>query len=137
MIHLITLIAFLPLAVGCSSQKTRTLFLDSDPDSASVIPDSDKPVRIIGYSLRADGFHEWDGFVQAAPPDYLLFSREEVEADALIVAGSTFHLLRADVLSLRVHKPEHGRTAIGIVLVLGAIAVVVAAFVTVTSEPWL
>lgn len=128
-ISLLNLLSFLPFAVGCSVHKTESMFLESDPDSASVIPDSDEPVRIIGYNLRADGFHEWDGYVHAAPPDFLVFSSEKVLPDVPADGSSTFRLLRADVLSLRVKQLDHYRIKLGVVASLCVVALVALPFI--------
>ena len=61
-ISLLTLLAFLPLATGCATQKTAA------PATDPVIPDELTPdeallrhtqVRIEGYTTQSNGFHEW------------------------------------------------------------------------------
>ena len=75
-ISLLTLLAFLPLATGCSTQKA--VAPETDPVTPDeVTPDEallvDSRVRIEGYTTHSDGFRDWAGFVRAATPDSLEF----------------------------------------------------------------
>jgi hypothetical protein len=128
-INILTLAAFLPLAVGCSTQKAVTP--ETDPAvPAEVTPDEafllSSQVRIEGYTTNSDGFREWQGFVQAAAPDSLEFFEQTRSANAPPIAGSSFRLQRADVVSLRVPPPDDNAVAIVVVGLCLIVAFVVA-----------
>lgn len=107
LISLVTLLSFLPLAVGCSSQKS--IALDSNPGSEADPLRGGKSVRISGYTSTVNGYQEWSGAVRAAQSDSLQFSRR---------AGSTVHesrslrLPRAEVISLSTTDTHFGRSVL-------------------------
>ena len=62
-----TLVAFVPVAVGCSTTAVRPI--SSDP----AVPH--RPLAISAYTDRDGVRHEWSGTVGASGPDSLLFRR--------------------------------------------------------------
>ena len=116
LISLLTLTAFLPLAVGCSSQKV--IPLDSDPESDTDPLAKGKAIAISGYTTTANGYQSWNGAVQTAPPDSLQFSRAITSGNAAPVEESTLTIARTDVNSLSVTDMHWGRT---VALAFGAV----------------
>jgi hypothetical protein len=122
-INLCTLLAFLPLAVGCSG--TRTLMVKDDPADSEVGAryQAGEPVDISGYTRPDDGFREWSGYVQTIPPDSLLFTpKREYKQDE---AAATFRLAKSDVVSLAAREYSSGKT-MGLVFALIAIGGIIA-----------
>jgi len=74
-ISIVSLVAFLPFAVGCSSQ--RTVRLDSDPGDASTSDASSQPTKISGYTTVDSEFHVWHGQMSAVGADSLEFTRAQ------------------------------------------------------------
>ena len=71
-ISVLTLAAFLPLAMGCTNR--RTIEFDSDPSS----PDNELPkyesFEIEGYTLSNGQHFEWSGYVVLVDADSVLFT---------------------------------------------------------------
>jgi hypothetical protein len=121
-ISLVTLLAFLPLATGCSSHKA--IPLDSDPDPAADPLEAGKAIAITGYTTHAEGTQSWHGTVQAAPPDSLQFSKKVTSGNASALETSTLTLARADVKSLSVTGTHWGRSVVlatAIIVACGAV----------------
>jgi hypothetical protein len=76
-ISVLTLIAFLPLAFGCSITRTASVSKSSQVgrDGRHVVEFAE-PIEIQGYTDRSEQYHEWKGTVQAAGLDSLQFSRQ-------------------------------------------------------------
>jgi len=96
---LITLTAFIPFALGCSTTVTRTI--ENNPGAATVPGD---PVPIAAYTDHDGVRHTWAGTVQAAGADSLLFTRSVSGAPywGIRSAGEIVELRRSreDVVSV-------------------------------------
>jgi hypothetical protein len=119
LIHLLVLIAFLPVATGCS--KTSVMAVESDPDSAQEQFPASERIRIDGYALAGGEQVDWLGYVTIGPPDSLRFTPEIL--DPKKKSGmfgqsppnpnqlpTTFTLPLGDVHSLSVVEPDRPRT---------------------------
>jgi hypothetical protein len=97
----LTLIAFLPLAIGCSTSTTSVVDLNSDPETSQPIAqlEDGEPLRISGYTRVSDGYRDFRGFVHLASPDSVQFLKDP--------DGSTFELSRADIVSVVAVLPKH------------------------------
>ena len=129
-VSVLTLVTFLPIAVGCSTQATRQIHsAPDDPDpSADESWLGEEPVKIAGYTDRNDQFHEWEGRVRAVLPDSLEFTREVPDGywpypDTSLrpKQAECLRLHREEVVSLRVVEIDGERTgslllAIGLVV---------------------
>jgi hypothetical protein len=129
LITIMTLIAFLPLAVGCSA--TRTVALDSDPASADVISklQSGEPVKILGYTRASGGYRRWDGHARVATADSLEFGPGPSNTKSSAAGAPGFRLPIEDVISVDVAEPDAGATTAVVVLVVLAAGAVVLAVV--------
>ena len=127
-ISILILLAFLPCGLGCST--SRTLLVAEDDPAGSETGTSFKagePIEITGYTRPDDGFRAWRGYVQAAPPDSLLFT-QPVESRRRGTATS-FRLAMADVVSIDSSEFSPGKTAVLTIGVVAAIAIAVTAIV--------
>ena len=112
-ISLGTLLCFLPLAVGCSTQ--RTIELDSDPATTAEVLDIDQPTTIRGFTTRSNGYQKWNGHVQATSPDSLLFTQRVTSGNAAPVEDLELVLARADVSSIHFSEAEVGKSILAAV----------------------
>lgn len=121
LITVLTLIAFLPVAAGCS--RTRAVTLDSDPASADALSQlrSGEPVKISGYTRASGGYRKWDGHAQMATADSLEFVPVSSETKPSAVGASQFRLPVDDVISVDV--AEHDSEATTVVVILSVLAV--------------
>jgi len=128
-IALITLVAFLPVATGCSSTRTMTL--------AGPLEDADAVRDIAGYTDRDGVRHDWKGQVRFAGADSLEFTKPGGDPFAHGPRPEvTLRLARADVVSLEVLEPDATATAMVVLLVFAAVvsAVLVVAMIKGLSE---
>jgi hypothetical protein len=102
----LTLIAFLPFSIGCSSQ--HVIPLHSDPGTNADPLEGGKSIRITGYTTHSQGFQKWIGIMEAAPPDSLQFSRKVVPS---LSESVTLRLSHDDVISVSVKDMHWGRMA--------------------------
>lgn len=127
-LSLITLIAFVPLATGCST--VRSLPIPDDPGGEGDPLRAEEPLAITGYTDVRGTDHDWNGFVQAAGADSLEFTGPvRFEGDVHLTGESgqpSLRLARGEVTRVEIRQPHAGWTRLlaGIVA-LGMIAVVV------------
>jgi hypothetical protein len=114
-VSVLVLAAFLPLAVGCSSQ--RTVRMDSDPGDTSPAAASNQPTKISGYTTTDSEFHEWDGQMSVVGTDSLEFARSLAvqvgnrPPDRTADKGDeTIRLAKAQVVSVDVVDSHPGRS---------------------------
>lgn len=141
-ISIVTLTAFLPLALGCSRDPAQVVRNDvegSEPGGAGSWPGDEGPVSIVGYTDRAGLYVEWDGKVRAIVPDSLEFTREVVD-ETWPYPDSSYRrtgevesrvLHRDDVGSLWLAEPGEIRIRWGLVFVLAATALLIYAAISV------
>jgi hypothetical protein len=97
-------------------------------------------VQIAGYTDQQGEFHEWEGEVQAALPDSLLFTREvpdgywpHPDSTLLPTRHEDLRLHRSEVLSLEMVEADPHGTAV-LLSLLGAVVVTVAIVAIVVSQ---
>jgi len=113
----LTLVAFLPLAIGCSS--TRTTSMQDDASEAERMLGSGKPVDVSAVIDRTGKRHEWEGTVRLVSPDVLEFSREAYTGQP----AKTVRLARQDVQAFESTHFSGGKTTL---LVVGTLAAFIA-----------
>ncbi|RKZ16695.1 hypothetical protein DRQ53_05620 [bacterium] len=117
LLTLLTLIAFLPLALGCSNRYSVTAESDPAESTAAATLQAGESVNISGYTRPSDGYRDWSGQVRLAAVDSLEFVRQATDADP----ASRFVLSAAEVSSLSVVEPNNTGTTL---LVTASILVV-------------
>ena len=110
-ISLLTLLSFLPLAVGCS--KLSTVPISSNPGADSEVVSLDEPIRIKGYKTPPDTVHEWDGYVRQVGDNLEFYEVNWKSGRPAPMRPPSFSLARADVVSLTVKQKDGGRTDLG------------------------
>lgn len=127
-ISLLTLIAFLPLAAGCSTSRTSYVQDDVVTDETTAKLASGERVWITGYTTRIDGHHRWKGHVATAGSDSLEFEPRSRESDSWrSPEAPAFRIARTDVVSLEVETADGPRTAgvVALAVAIGAIALTI------------
>jgi hypothetical protein len=124
-ISILVLLAFLPVAVGCSAQRTSYIRDDPVTDETTARLAAGQEVWVSGYTTRTGGFQRWRGEVVAAGPDSLEFQPSNRESNTWREPGAQpFRLARADVVSLEVETVDGGKTVALVALAVGALAIV-------------
>lgn len=124
LICLMTLLSFIPLAAGCSSQKV--IPLHSDPGSGADPLREGKSLSISGYTSHEDGYQMWRGTIRTAPPDSLLLRKKAASTSR---EAATLQLARAEVISVSVTDMHWGRSTflalglfVGVSVLLGILS---------------
>jgi hypothetical protein len=131
LITVLALIAFLPVAAGCST--TRTVPVGTDPAAAEAVAElqAGAQVKISGYTRTSDGYHDWNGEVRMAAPDSLEFIPASNRAVSASEAAARFRLPSEEVASLTVVEPDTAATVVTVIVSLLAVGAVVTAIVAV------
>ena len=124
LISVLTLIAFLPLATGCSSPQTVRVENDPAADETAVRLNEGKPVEIVGYSTWSDGYESWRGTVFLASPDSLEFVPDWSVRGQEKSERRRFRVPRHEVATLDVVRPDGAKTVAVVAVVVATLAIV-------------
>lgn len=140
LITAMTLIAFLPIAAGCST--TRTYEVGTDPSASGAVQMllAGETLEIAGYTRASDGHRKFRGHVRLITQDTLEFipGNSSSKPDD----NATFTLACNDVTSVDVLIPDVGRTRFATTVTLLAVGAAVtgvaiaAAIDSGNMDPW-
>ena len=123
-VSVLTLVTFLPIAVGCSSGHSYTLADDPVTREVTATLRSGDPVRISGFTTLTDGPREWRGVVSLVEADSLEFAPRVLASQTSAAKAESFRLAREEVVSLEVIQADGTKTVATAALVLvGVLAV--------------
>jgi hypothetical protein len=137
LITAMTLVAFLPLAAGCSN--TRTVPIGSDPSAAEAVAEfqAGESLEISGFARASDGYRDWDGQVRMVAPDSLEFIPEPHSTKP--ASDARFRLPCEEVTSLSVVVPDWAATRVATVVTVLVVGAAITTAILVSSEntdPW-
>ena len=139
----LTLIAFLPIAAGCST--TRSFDVGTDPSASAVVQVllAGDSIEITGYTRASDGHRDFHGQIRLATQDtFELTPAFRAASPTIATDDQPLTIPCRDLKSVDIAVPDAGKTRLATavtILAVGAAvtgAVVAASISSGNMDPW-